>query len=185
MLGLLSTEKIEYAPQEPKNIVIYVASNGVHLNLWLPSKTEYIDWQTTYPESYEQDNMAWASFGWGSQAFYTQVPTWNDLTLSIAWHALTGDSVVIRLSGEYSAPPDDANRRKIILSNTEYKMLVDDLQKQFKSNQSIEQFFYPANGAYSATSTCNDWIRQRLTHVGLAMPLWSPFDIAVLWHLRE
>ena len=56
MLGLFSTEKIEYAPQEPKNIGIYVASNGVHLNLWLPSKTEQFDWQATYSESYEQDN---------------------------------------------------------------------------------------------------------------------------------
>ena len=96
---------------------------------------------------------------------------------------ITGDASVIRLSGEYNAPPDDANRRKILLSNTEYKMLVDDLQKQFKSHQPIEQFFYPAMGHYSAKFTCNDWIRQRLRHIGLSMPLWSPFDIAVLKHL--
>lgn len=183
LLGLLSTEKIEYAPQEPKDIVIYVASNGVHLNLWLPSKTEQFDWQMAYPESYDQGNLDWISIGWGSKAFYTQVPTWNDLTLPIAWKALIGDSSVIRLSGEQYLPSDDSHRRKILLSHTEYQMLVDDLRQQFQSNQPIEQFFYPAIGSYSPLSTCNDWIRQRFNKIGLTMPLWSPFDIAILWHL--
>lgn len=183
LLGLLPTEKIEYAPQEPKDIVIYVASNGVHLNLWLPSKTKQFDWQMAYPESYDQGNLDWISIGWGSKAFYTQVPTWNDLTLPIAWKALIGDSSVIRLSGEQYLPPDDSNRRRILLSHTEYQMLVDDLQQQFQSNQPIEQFFYPTIGSYSPLSTCNDWIRQRFNKIGLTMPLWSPFDIAILWHL--
>lgn len=183
VLGLLSTGKAPNKPTEPKNIVIYVASNGVHLNLWLPSKNTQFDWQATYPNSFKQDNMNWTSIGWGSQAFYTQVPTWNDLTLPIAWQALTGDAAVIRLSGEQSIPPDDSHRRQILLSNTEYQMLVDDLQKQFKKNEPIGHFFYPAIGTYSAKSTCNEWMRQRLNHIGLDMPLWSPFDVAVLRHL--
>ncbi len=183
LLGVLSTDETPKSTTEPKNIVIYVASNGVHLNLWLPSQNAQFDWAANYPSSFNNSKMAWTSIGWGSQAFYTQVPTWNDLTLPIAWQALTGDAAVIRLHGEYHAPPDDNNRRQILLSNTEYQMLIDDLQKQFKKNEPIAPFFYPALGAYSAKSTCNEWIRLRLSHIGLDMPLWSPFDVAVLRHL--
>lgn len=183
ILGVLSTTQKNDFANETKTILIYVASNGVHLNLWLPTQTAVFNWQTHYPQSYVYNNMQWTQIGWGSKAFYTQVPTWAELTPSVAWQAITGDESVIQLSGQNTIPTNDANRRKLLLSQTEYQHLIDDLQQQFKINQPLFGYFYPAQGNYNARMTCNEWMRQRLNNIGLSMPLWSPFDKAVLWHL--
>ncbi|MFT0211107.1 TIGR02117 family protein [Pseudomonas sp. F1_0610] len=182
--GLLSTEQKRQI-NESKTIIIYVASNGVHLNLWLPTKSSQVDWQAQYPNSFPYKNMQWTQIGWGSEAFYTQVPTWADLTLGITWQALTGDNSVIQLSGQFNSPIRNENKRKILLSHTQYQELVNDIQKQFSSKTPLFDNFYAAKGSYNAYTTCNEWVRKRLSAIGIKMPLWSPFDKVVLWYLPK
>jgi uncharacterized protein (TIGR02117 family) len=49
--------------------------------------------------------VQWLSVGWGSEAFYTTIGSYRDLSLRTIWRAATGDAGVIRFE-VYGALPD-------------------------------------------------------------------------------
>ena len=161
---------------------VYLASNGVHLNLILPVQHPLGDWHAFLPDAGLEDKT-YLYIGWGSAAFYTQVHTWSDLRPGIALRALLYDRGLIRIEGVHNPPPAQHPQvRTLHLSDTQYRALIHDLQQQFTARQTLTRHpgFYPAHGRYTPLFTCNEWMRRRLRNIGLPTPLWSPFARPIL-----
>ena len=81
------------------------------------------------------------------------------------------------------SPPQQVG--KIRLSAEQYRQLAADIRQQFAAAQPLpgQPYFYAAHGHYQPLQTCNEWVRRRLAAIGVRVPLWSPFDRPLLWHL--
>ena len=56
--------------QGPYTKEIYLSDNGIHVDIIIPENKQYI------------------AYGWGSEIFYLNTPTWDDLTFNNAFKAL-------------------------------------------------------------------------------------------------
>lgn len=167
----------------PKPYTVYLASNGIHMNIVLPVQEARVDWAAFLPDAGLGDKR-YVYIGWGSAAFYTQVPTWRDIRLQVALKALFYDEGLLRVEGADAPPPREHDLvRAIALSHAQYRALVADIQAQFAAREALAEYpgFYPAKGHYTPLFTCNEWMRRRLRGIGLPTPLWSPFDRPLLW----
>ena len=160
---------------------IYLVSNGVHVNLVLPTVSSAMDWHAILDVNYP-----YLYIGWGSRTFYQGVPTWDDLTIGKALRAITYDDSVIAIMPANAPPLAQSRVRIIYLDEQQLHQLSTDIYAQFQtfepiSLQDMYPVLYSAHGHYHPLLTCNEWIRQRLTPLGISMPLWSPFDRPLLW----
>lgn len=164
---------------------VYVVSNGVHLNVLLPMQSTAMNWRTFLPQTLANSTASMVQIGWGSRVFYTQVPTWGELTPKLAAQALWFDDAVLNVQATEAPEPNRRRVRMIQMCDSELQALSQDLAAQFTSTEPLTDFdhFYTAQGHYTPILTCNEWMRQRLSH--RSMPLWSPFDGAVLNHLSQ
>ena len=182
VLGLIPSRTSVPMPTTAADYPVYLVSNGVHINLVLPLYNDIADWRDRLPESGPGD---WVYIGWGSRAFYTQVPTWGDLTVPLAAKALLWDDSVLFVRGGAAPLPGSEQVRKIRLNAAQYRQLNADIRRQFAAAAPLPDYphFYAARGAYQPLQTCNEWVRRRLQPLGVTVPLWSPFDRPLLWHL--
>ena len=67
------------------NKVVYLSTNGVHLEIIIPLNELSIELKKGL--AYTQDEK-YFSFGWGDENFYLNTPTWNDLTFANAAKAI-------------------------------------------------------------------------------------------------
>lgn len=189
LLGWVPVQRTlpEMQAAAPASHAVYLVSNGVHINLVLPAHDDEADWRQWLPET-AAEGQDWLYLGWGSEAFYTQVPTWGDLTVPLAARALLWDNSV--LFARYGPPPltaDSANVRRIPLARAQYRHLLADLRAQWAAPQPLTGFphFYRARGAYQPVQTCNEWVRRRLYGAGVRVPAWTPFDRPLLWFFPD
>ncbi len=184
LLGWLSTQaSSQFVHDNEACQDVYVVSNGVHLNIFLPMQSPAMDWPAFLPASLQDTAAPMVQIGWGSRAFYTQVPTWADLTPKIAAQALFYDDAILYVRPAAIPMPDAKHVRKVRMCQQELRSVSQDIARQFASTQAVSGFpnFYPAQGHYTPLMTCNEWMRLRLQH--RSMPIWSPFDQAILNHL--
>ncbi len=172
-------------PEAGEGETVYLLSNGVHINIAVPVHSPHFDW-AGYLKRPQLAQASYAYIGWGSRTFYTEVPEWGDLTPQKAVRALLFDDSALQVwPGE--VPPPSLRSRAIRLSAAQYRLLAADLAAQFQQTRPLPDFpdFYPARGHYQPWLTCNEWMRQRLYRIGVAVPLWSPFDRPLLLARHE
>ncbi|WP_392419790.1 DUF2459 domain-containing protein [Capnocytophaga canis] len=92
LLGVLLpfVQIAEKEVSEPKNMPIYIYTNGMHTDLVVPIKTEIIDWsQKILFENTlsKKTDYQYVGIGWGDKGFYLETPTWADLKISTALKA--------------------------------------------------------------------------------------------------
>jgi len=185
----------------PKQVEIYIHSNGVHADLLLPVRALDIDWRKRLP-SYDDPDLvdggySYLAFGWGDRAFYLSTPTWADLDLSTALLALSGlDGTVMHVQSA-SPPPPGSRTAKLSLTADQYRQLVDFIDQSFQHDAEgapipisgahyygRHDAFFEARGHYSLFNTCNEWTRQALVHAGQRTAIWAPFDVALFHYIR-
>lgn len=182
---------------EEKNITIYVMSNGVHTDLVLPTKNEYIDWATLF--SFENTlgkttNFKYVAIGWGDKGFYLNTPEWKDLKFSTAFIAATGIGETALHVTFYNHVQIDDLTKKIEISEKQYLALIQYIKNsiEFGSNnkpQLIEttaqygqnDAFYEAKNSYSIFFTCNSWTNEALKTSGIRASKWAAFDKGILY----
>ena len=167
-------------------VTVYLADNGVHADLILPVAAEGLDWHPLLPARDVIDNSdaQYVAFGAGERAVYLDTPTWSDLKLGTALHALGGGERVVHV--EWVRDPSYATQA-IRLTPEEYRRLWAAIRAEFRLDprgrpQRIDHpgygpadAFYLGIGKASALSTCNVWVADRLRVAGVVAPLWSPF----------
>ncbi|WP_296622390.1 DUF2459 domain-containing protein [Marivirga sp.] len=166
---------------------IYLATNGVHLDIVFPKENlDSILLSDLKHKSYEN----YLAFGWGDEEFYLNTPTWGDLTFKNAFSAvfLKGSSLIHVT--RYQNRKSDWIEIKI--TESELKKLNTYLYETFTLNRNGEIIllknqgytskddFYRANGSYSFYKTCNSWVNTGFKRSGLKASYWTPFDFGLM-----
>lgn len=180
-------------------IPIYLATNGLHTDFYLPTVTEHIDWKDFVKnESFKipYERPAFIGFGWGDRGFYLETPTWRDLTFKNAFKAIFLPSETLMHVTYLNGIPQQSQRvKKLILSPQQYRDLVTYIQKGFvqkdypynhlaESAYGNKDTFYLGTGRFHLFRTCNVWVNRGLKEIGVKTALWTPFDKGILWHLE-
>lgn len=173
------------------DIKIYLISNGVHVDIAVPLKTEIIDWTEIVDTKHtllKPTNSSYVSFGWGDLLFYENTPEWKDLTFKIAFKALflkTPSAIHTRF---HDGIPKNERIKSVMIDSLQYRMLSEYIQNTFLyddegNSQPVEGLhysgkdaFYKARGSLNLFNTCNTWVNEALKHSGLKACLWTPIE---------
>ena len=177
----------EQKQHTPKDKIIYLTTNGVHMDIVLARKlmtSELLDGlKYTTREQY-------FAFGWGEENFYLNTPTWGDLSFATAFKAAFLENNTLVHLTKYAQ-----KREKwisVAVSDAQLKALNTVLLASFQLNDQGKKViisgasygsrdnFYKANGRYSYKRTCNTWGNTALKESGMKAALWTPFDFGVL-----
>ncbi len=189
LLGLISTRaKVETCRQRQS---VFVTTNGQHLFLILtPAQLDPAFWS----ELNVPANVRHVAFGWGERAFYLNTPTWGDLRLGVALHALFLPSASAM---HVFYPRRGADWIELTLCPGQLEAMVTFIGESFDRNEAgkllpipspmypPDQRFYEARGTYWLGYTCNNWVNTALKRAGVSTAVWSPFDRGVLYHLKD
>ncbi len=185
ILSSITIDKKE--TREPSNKIIYLASNGVHLDIVIPK--DNID-ALVLSDLNHYPNESYLAFGWGDEEFYLNTPTWDDLTLKTAFMAvfLNGSSLIHITRYQNK----QYHWIKIEITESELRKLNNYLYETFTLNNNEEKIllknqgytsrddFYKAKGSFSFYKTCNSWVNIGFKKSGLKACLWTPFDFGLM-----
>ena len=184
--------------REPaQGTTIYLADNGVHVDVIMPIDGQGLDWRPLLPPrdfAAVDPNAGWIAFGSGERRVYLNTPTWWDVTPRTIWSALTGGERVMHV--EYVPSPDYAVRQ-VRLRPEEYRRLWAAIRSDFELDSrgrprridhpgyGPSDGFYRATGKANAIRTCNAMAAHWLRLAGVRTSLWSPFAQGLLWRYRN
>jgi len=189
LLGLLSTRSEPASCALPS--AIFITTNGQHLFLVLPARELDSSFRSALALKHPTDFIA---FGWGERAFYLNTPTWDDLRIGIALHALFLPSAAAM---HVFYPQRRSDWIELSLCPGQMEAIVTYIQESFDYREEgklrpipspmypPDQRFYEAKGTYWLGYTCNSWVNTALKRAGVSTAIWSPFDRGVLYHLKE
>ncbi len=185
---------------EPKDVAVYIYTNGVHTDIVVPIKSEQIDWSQKVPFKNtlsKATDYKYLGIGWGDKGFYLDTPTWAELKLSTAVEAAfwLGDSAMHTTFYYNMKEAEDC--KKIMISKSQYADLIQFIDEKFDKNSAGENIliptnavydkndaFYEAQGSYSFLYTCNTWTNDALKVAGQKAALWTPTDFGIFQHYK-
>lgn len=151
---------------------IYLSDNGIHVDIIIPEEDGYI------------------AYGWGSEIFYLNTPTWDDLTIKNTFKALfTHPSSVMHVT---TSTRVQKHWVKVEVSNKQLENLKTLINNSFKLDNKGNRIkfenkgygdndeFYKANGNYSCFMTCNSWTNNVLKKSGIKASYWTPYSSGVI-----
>jgi len=169
---ILTYITIDSDAKGPFNKEIYLSDNGIHVDLVIPENGKYI------------------AYGWGSEIFYLNTPTWGELTVSNAYKALlTEPSSVMHVTTytkiEKSWIKIEVNEKQLSnvkrLINKSFKLDNDRNRIGFEGvGYSHNDEFYKAVGRYSFFKTCNTWTNETLKKSNIKSCYWTPYSFGVV-----
>lgn len=184
---LLSWISVNTKDTFKKGKIIYLSTNGVHLDIIIPKK----DIDSTLAKSlYILENEKYLSFGWGDENFYINTLTWSDLTFKNAFAGMFLKSPTLIHFTRYKSIGQDWVR--IDLGESELQKLNTFILETFKLDEdrnaiilpeisySDNDNFYKAKGSYSCFNTCNSWVNRGFKTSGLKACFWTLFDFGLL-----
>lgn len=192
--------KIEKQDQ-PRDIPIYVMSNGVHTDIVLPVEHEVVNWFSFFPFENTQGqspDQHYVGIGWGDKGFYLNTPEWKDLKLSTALVAALGmGETALHVTYYYDVQENDMCY-KVMIDKKQYNIIRDyilesldkDLLGDPKYIETTAQYglndaFYEAKGAYNLFFSCNTWTNKMLKKANLPSGIWTVFDEGILRHYKN
>ncbi len=196
----LSRITINANPVNKPEVAIYIMTNGVHTDIVMPAVSQEINWtkEISYKNTLEADSTyKYLAIGWGDKKFYIETPGFADLKLSTAIRAISGLSTSAMHTTYYQNIKEDNHCKKIMISNEQYKQLINYVLNSFKKDSSghlmpvktsvhydIADAFYEAKGSYSIFKTCNTWANAALKACGQKSCLWTIFDTGIFIKYR-
>ena len=177
----------------PKELSIYVTTNGVHTDIVVPVKNDTMDWSkvTKFENTDSKDTtFKYAAFGWGDKGFYLQTPEWSDLKFNVAFNAMFHLGSTAMHVDFINNMRENENCKEIRISRKEYQKLVTYIKNTFRYDEhgqviqihhankgyGPDDAFYEANGAYDLFHTCNTWANSALKSCDQKACWWTPVD---------
>ena len=183
---------------EPKNIDIYLLTNGVHSDLVVPVKSAEFDWSKEIPFENtlsKRTDFKYLSIGWGDKGFYLDTPTWAELKVSTALKAAFWLSESAMHCTFYDEMKVGKDCKKITLTKPQHQELIAFIREKFDRDQNgkpifiktdavygKDDAFYEAKGSYNFTETCNTWTNDGLKVAGQKAALWTATDRGIFQH---
>lgn len=175
--------------QPSGTIAIAVASNPFHADLVLPAD----GWREDLGLP---DDAAYLVIGWGQRAFYLETPRIGDLKAGTVIDALYGHGPstvhVAWLPGPAAPGPAVAvfsvTPRQLAILNAYVRFYLatapDGKPTRIAGAYGKTDYFYAANGHWTAGLTCNEWVGRALRAADIRTGLWTPFSYGLLSHLQ-
>lgn len=176
----------------PKELAIFIKTNGKHTDIVVPVRNEIKDWSKDIPynNNVSQDTIYnYLAFGWGDKGFFIDMPTWDDLTFSLAFKAAFWLGTTAMHTTYYKDLSEDEDCRRIMISKEQYSRLVSFVTDKFKRDANgnfiniktdatygSTDAFYEAKGRYNLFYSCNTWTNDALKVAGQKHCLWTFFD---------
>ena len=192
---VLSGVIVNESQDQPKEMAIYIATNGFHTDIVMPVKTEMVDWsrKIKFTDTKSKDsNQSFVAVGWGNEDFFINIPGWDELKLSITVKAVLGIGASAMHATFLKSVYEDEFCRKIELSKSQYNDLADFIESYFIKDSSgnfvnittpntygNSDAFYEAKGRFTPFFTCNTWTNSALKSSGLRSCLWTPFQSGI------
>lgn len=148
---------------------VYLADNGSHVDIVI-----------------KNGNHGYVSFGWGSQYFFENVPTWDDLTISSAYHALFEDNRSVIRMIYYDNVRD--NWIPVEVTKQQFQDLSSNIDNTFETNElgysipvqvnydAYNISYFKAKGKYKYNYTCNTWANEMFKKSGMYARKWTVFS---------
>ena len=181
---------------DEKAVLCYLKSNGSHVDLVLPIRTDNFNWLDKLNIKhieYADSNFNWVAFGWGDKNFYLNTPTWGDLTFSTAFKAafwLGNGAIHVTY---YSEILESENCLPFYLSKNQSTQLQSFIMNDFKidedqnpiyietnMNYGPRDCFYESTKKYSIFHTCNTWVNDALSSVNAKHCFWTALEFGVM-----
>lgn len=185
---------------QPKEIPIYIYTNGVHTDIVMPVKNDLQDWGAKVPfanTKSKSPDYNYIGIGWGDKGFYLDTPTWADLKASTAVKAAFWLSDSAMHCTYYKTMKEGEDCKMMMISKDQYKNLVKFVEDKFDRDQNgnfiviptdavydVNDAFYDAKGTYSFLYTCNTWANDALKAAGQKAALWTPSDFGIFRHYK-
>jgi uncharacterized protein (TIGR02117 family) len=187
------------ATDDPKEVEMFIRSNGAHTDIVLPIRTEQVDWSREFPAAHTKaadPGMRYIAFGWGDKGFYLDTPTWADLKFSTAFNAAFWLSTAAMHVTFYHDMPEGPDTVRMLLTRDQYARLIEYIEDSFRRDaagrvQHIaghsygeDDAFYEAHRVYSFLYTCNSWANNALKISGQKASWWTASDNGIFYHYR-
>lgn len=207
VLYIVASLAIPYIPvqaeatPEPKVVQGFIKTNGVHTDIVVPIKTDYMDWEEKFPFSNtksKENNYNYIAIGWGDKGFYLDTPEWSDLKFSTAFKAAfwLGDAAVH--TTYYDKIKINDSVKTFSMTERQYQNLIKFIDESMDKDADgkyiliktdavygKDDAFYEANGVYSFLHTCNTWANNALKKSGQKAALWTPTDFGIFHHYKK
>lgn len=177
---------------------IVVLANAIHTDIALPADADVLRRLAFLAKDglpLKRPDVGHVLVGWGGRTFYTQTPTWSDLSARAVIASLVGDRSVLRLELIPTLPADMPGTRRLILDAAAFDALLDFLEASFSAGPDDTpqvlpgagygafDRFYEAEGLFTVLAGCNTWTAAALRAAGVATGAWTPLPRALLWSL--
>lgn len=185
----------------PKEITVYIMSNGVHTDLVFPVKNNQIDWADLFPLSNNKGKdttYSYLGIGWGDKGFYLNTPEWKDLKVSTALVAATGIGETALHVTYHKAVVESELCYKYMVDTAQYQALIDFVKSSLEydaqdmpivintnAQYSDSDAFYEAKGSYSMFYSCNTWTNEALKKANMPAGVWATLDKGILSHYKK
>ena len=193
---LLSLVPVNCQPVPGGDVAVYVRTNGAHTDVVVPTQTGRIDWSKVVPpdDTASKRQGPYLAIGWGAQDFYLNVQEWKDLTFDVALRAISGMGGTALHTVYVAEPAGGEDCRRLMLSATQYDMLVNYILASGKRNDAgafvriphdgygSNDAFYEGVGRYSPFFTCNTWANSALKACGQKCCLWTALSYPIFWN---
>ncbi|GHU99941.1 hypothetical protein FACS1894159_04790 [Bacteroidia bacterium] len=176
----------------PKQVAIYITTNGAHTDIVVPVRNSQMDWTLMLPleNILSPDTVyGYVGLGWGDKGFFLDMPTWDDLTPGLAFRATFWLNSTAMHATYYKYMREDASCRRIEISCEQYARLCRFIEGRFRRRADgrfiliptdavygTTDAFYEARGRYNLFYTCNTWANSALAACGQRRCLWTVFD---------
>lgn len=188
------------ATPEQKVVKGFIKTNGMHTDIVVPVKSDYVDWSEKFPFENtlsKRTDYKFVGIGWGDKEFYLDTPTWADLKFSTAVKAAFWMSDAAVHTTFYDEMKVNDSVKSFTMTERQYERLIkyvdESMDKDREGNYiniptnavyGKDDAFYEAKGAYSFLFTCNTWTNKGLKVAGQKAALWTPTDFGIFRHYK-
>lgn len=188
------------ATPEQKVVKGFIKTNGMHTDIVVPVKSDYVDWSEKFPFENtlsKRTDYKFVGIGWGDKGLYLDTPTWADLKFSTAVKAAFWMSDAAVHTTFYDEMKVNDSVKSFTMTERQYERLIkyvdDSMDKDREGNYiniptnavyGKDDAFYEAKGAYSFLFTCNTWTNKGLKVAGQKAALWTPTDFGIFRHYK-
>lgn len=177
---------------------ILVAANAIHTDIVLPATPATLA-RFAFLEAdglpLGRPDVRSIIVGWGGRAFYTETPTWGDLSLGPVLKAFTRDSSVIHVTLAGAIDPGSPGMRELTLDEPRLQALLGFIDDRFRrdgeggripivgAGYTAFDRFYEAKGWFNVLVGCNTFTAAALRAAGIATGVWTPLPQTLFWSL--
>lgn len=180
--------------REPaEGVDIFVETNGVHVSLIVPISAGGADLSDLIrPQHLANPGLygTHAMIGWGHGRVYRNARTWGDVRSGDIASAIVGSDDTTLHVYHLTNPQPLPYRKTLRVSSRQYRQLVAEIRKTFRTDAAgsskaypaygPDNLFYDSVGHYSAINTCNNWTGNILRRAGVRVGVWTPMPGGVM-----